>query len=419
MRSPRRLLLRAAYLLPGCSIRLRLTVVYTTLFLASGAALLAVTYVLVRQATAGQAVLFKLGPTEEAVVSPNNVAIKNLRIKGTGGVKLPPKRNETSRQEREQLSRLQAQAKQQREAELKQLTEKSGIALAAMAALSVLLGWLAAGRMLRPLRTLNERVREISAVSLHKRLALDRPDDELKHLADTFDDLLSRLEGSFAAQRQFVANASHELRTPLARARTISEVALTDPDATVESLRESHERVLAAGEQQERLIEALLTLARSERGLDELKPFDLADIAELVLSTRRAIAEDHGLHLQTKLETAPTAGDARLAERLIANLVDNALRYNTPHGEIQIATTTRNGQAVVSVANTGPSVPADELTRLFQPFQRLAANRTGHRDGTGLGLSIIHAIATAHGAALTAEPRPDGGLAIEVGFPRS
>ena len=431
--------------LPSGSIRLRLTAVYATLFLASGAVLLSVTYVLVRQATGNDAVRLTLGPGKNVVVAANglkgNVAAapsgavvkasgaivtagpgigtarQTFRVEGPGGKELPPIIDVTRREAQAQLVRLEAQAKQQRDHELRQLTEKSAVALGLMAVLSIVLGWLAAGRVLRPLRTLNERARRISATSLHKRLALTGPDDELKRLADTFDELLGRLESSFAAQRQFVANASHELRTPLARARTIAEVALADPGATVQSLRESHERVLAAGEQQERLIEALLTLARSERGLDEREPLDLAEIAETVLLSRRPEAELRGLRLEAALAPAPTAGDERLAERLVANLVDNALRHNVPHGALLVSTTTRNGQAIVSVANTGPSVPAGELQRLFLPFQRLGGDRTSHGDGAGLGLSIVQAIATAHGASLTARPRPEGGLTVHVAFP--
>jgi signal transduction histidine kinase len=285
-----------------------------------------------------------------------------------------------------------------------------------MAAGSIGLGWLAAGRVLRPLRTINERARAISATNLHRRLALTGPDDELGQLADTFDELLERLEASFTAQRQFVANASHELRTPLARAQTLAEIALSDPGATVESLKASHRRVLAAGKQQERLIEALLTLARSERGVDEREPFDLARIADGVLRLRRPEAERRGLYVHASLEPADTSGDPRLAERLVANLVDNALRHNVPSGRIDITTTTANGQAVLSIANTGLPVPPAELERLFQPFQRLGADRTDHSNGTGLGLSIVAAIAGAHGATHTAYAQPGGGLEIEVSF---
>jgi signal transduction histidine kinase len=219
-----------------------------------------------------------------------------------------------------------------------------------------------------------------------------------------------------SAQRQFVANASHELRTPLARAQTLAEVALSDPEATVDSLRASHRRVIAAGQQQERLIEALLTLARSERGLDQRESFDLATVAGTVLGASRPEADRRGLHVYASLEQAQTSGDPRLAERLVANLIDNALRHNQPQGRVDVATATRADRAVISVANSGPSVPPDEVVRLFEPFQRLGTSRTDHGDGIGLGLSIVKAVATAHGASLTAQAQPDGGLEIEVSF---
>jgi signal transduction histidine kinase len=286
-----------------------------------------------------------------------------------------------------------------------------------MAIASIWLGWLIAGRALRPLRTITNAARDISASNLHRRLALDGPDDEVKQLANTFDDLLGRLEASFDAQRQFVANASHELRTPLTLGRTLVEVALADPNATADTLRATCERVLAAGEQQERLIEALLTLSRSQRGLDHREPFDLAAIAAEVLETRSPEAEARGLHVDARFEPAQTSGDPRLGERLVANLLDNAARHNVAGGRVEIATTTRGGKAVLTVVNTGPVIPTDDLDRLYQPFQRLDTERNGEQDGLGLGLSIVHAIAAAHGATLVTRAQPDGGLNIAVTFP--
>jgi signal transduction histidine kinase len=274
-----------------------------------------------------------------------------------------------------------------------------------------------AGRVLRPLRTITATARDISAANLHERLALDGPDDELKELGDTIDDLLARLEQAFEAQRRFVANASHELRTPLARQRTVAQVALDDRDATVESLRAAHERVLVAGAQQERLIDALLTLARGQTGSDKREPLDLADLACRVLVTRRAEAQRRGLDLREALAPASVTGDARLIERLVANLVDNALRHNEDAGHVDVATGNRSGHAVLSVGNTGPLVPAADVDRLFEPFERLGANRTGHDGGLGLGLSIVQAIANAHGATIDVHPQRKGGLHIDVSFP--
>jgi signal transduction histidine kinase len=286
-----------------------------------------------------------------------------------------------------------------------------------MTVISIALGWLVAGRVMRPLRTIITAARYISATSLGDRLAFGGPDDELKELADTFDGLLGRLDASFRSQRQFVANASHELRTPLARQRVLSQVALADPGATAETLRTAHERVLAAGAQQERLIEALLALARGQAGIEKREPFDLAAVASQVLAARQAEAGHRSLNVHTALAPAPTAGNPGLAERLVTNLIDNAMRHNVANGLVEVVTGTRAGRAALSVINTGPVVPVTAVDRLFQPFQRLSADRTGHGQGVGLGLSIVKAIADAHGATLTAHPQPDGGLRIEICFP--
>jgi signal transduction histidine kinase len=420
MRIRDRLLPRPPFRLPRRTIRLRLTILYASLFLVSGAGLLAITYGLVRNeevlvGTRPDGSSVAIGGSEEAGESsaePTKPLVQNQRLQSSG----PPGRISTPEQLQAQALRDRNLVERQHDAELRRFLEQSGIALALMAAASILLGWLIAGRVLRPIRTLNERAREISATNLHRRLALAGPDDELTQLADTFDDLLGRLEASFQAQRQFVANASHELRTPLARSRTLAEVALADPEATVDSLRASQQRVLAAGEQQERLIEALLTLARSERGLDQREPFDLAAVTETLVAAKRPEAEQHGLELRASIEPAETSGDSRLAERLIANLIDNALHHNRDGGHIDVRTTTADHRAVLSIANSGAPIPTHELERLFQPFQRLRTDRTRHGDRLGLGLSIVQAIATAHGASLTTRAQPDGGLHIEVSF---
>jgi signal transduction histidine kinase len=406
-------LLRRSLRWPRRTVRLRLTALFAALFLVSGAGLLSITYLLVSEST-GEVVV-GTNPNGSNYVVGAKAKVKSPQVVTTRG-----KPGHLSRQQlRAQAEHDRAVAVRQRNAALHQLLAKSGIALVLMAAVSVLLGWLFAGRVLRPLRTITERAREISASNLHERIALAGPDDELTQLGDTFDDLLGRLEAAFAAQRQFVANAAHELRTPLTRAQTLGEVALADPAATVDSLRASHGRVLAAGRQQERLIEALLTLARSERGLDEREPFDLAAVTATTLHGRQREAERRGLYVHATLEPAETAGDPRLAERLVANLLDNALRYNQPHGGIDVTTSARAGKAVLSVANSGPQIPAEEIERIFRPFQRLGADRTDQSDGLGLGLSIVRAIAAAHDATLAAHAQPGGGLDIEVGFPSS
>jgi signal transduction histidine kinase len=288
-----------------------------------------------------------------------------------------------------------------------------------MSVVSIGLGWVVAGRVLRPLRTITATAREISATNLDRRLTLQGPDDELKELGDTFDGLLARLDASFQSQRRFIANTSHELRTPLALQRTLLQLALSDPEPTVDSLRRAYDGVLGATYQQERLIDALLTLARGELGLDRRRPLDLADVAEEALLSRTTEATDRDVLLVSTLHGAPTEGDPHLVERLVANLVDNALRYNTVAGQVEVTTGTTAEGTLLSVSNTGPLVPADQLDRLFQPFQRLGAERTRHDGGLGLGLSIVQAIATAHGATVRARSRAGGGLEVRVTFPQA
>ena len=255
----------------------------------------------------------------------------------------------------------------------------------------------------------------ISSTSLHERLALDGPEDEFKELGDTLDDLFGRLDAAFEAQRHFVANASHELRTPLTRERTLVQVALGDP-STPEVWRSTAEELLACNREQETLIEALLTLASGEGGLDHREPVDLSVIAQTVLHDRRGNGP-LGLTIDAAIETAPVDGDPRLVESLVANLVDNAIRHNVESGRVQISVGRKDGEAVITVTNTGPSIEPADIQRLFQPFQRLDPRRSHRRDGHGLGLSIVSAIATAHRASVDAIPEAEGGLSISVSFP--
>jgi signal transduction histidine kinase len=394
--------------LPQRSVRLRLTLLYGALFLASGAALLGINYVLVqRRYTSNFFIATANG-------KPGVLSVLSGSAQGPvpqGPVAGPIGGGVVTRQD------LISGGQNTSTAALHQLLLQSAIALAIMAVVSIWLGWLIAGRALRPLRTITNAARDISASNLHRRLALDGPDDEVKQLANTFDDLLGRLEASFDAQRQFVANASHELRTPLTLERTLVEVALADPDATIESLRATCERVLGVGEQQERLIEALLTLSRSQRGLDRREPFDLELIAADIVEAGCPEVDEKHLHIETALRPALASGDQRLGERLVANLFDNAARHNVPGGRIEVATTSRAGRAVLRVANTGVMIRTEDLDRLYQPFQRLDAERNGDQDGLGLGLSIVQAIATAHGAEVVTRAQRSGGLEITVTFP--
>jgi signal transduction histidine kinase len=399
---PRRLLH-----LPSRTLRLRLTLLYGGLFLGCGVALLGINYVLVAHRFTGDFFL----ATNKSFVAAAGIASGGGTVSITQKV-APPGATPTIIKTLTP-DQLLAEAHAQSTAALHQVLVQSSIALAMMAVISIWLGWLVAGRALRPIRTITEAAREISASSLDRRLALAGPDDELTRLASTFDQLIERLEVSFDAQRQFVANASHELRTPLTLERALVEVALADPDPSVESLRQMGEQVLAAGEQQERLIEALLTLSRSQRGLDRHERVDLTAAADQALHT----LENSDLTVSTTLEPASTSGDPRLVERLVANLVANAVRHNTPGGRIEITTETREGRALFTIDNTGPVIPPGDLNRLFEPFQRLDAERTDASTGVGLGLSIVRAVAAAHRATIVARARSEGGLHVEVGFP--
>ena len=436
---------------------------YGGLFLLAGAALLAITYGLVANGTemqSGGSVLLtrKTGTTQQlpafptsaigAVATPVKGPPSTAQVQGngqqaSGTVTAPPggqaavvqllayagkvtavfKQLTTAQasQLRAQQQNADARYEELRGSQLDTLLTRSGLALAIMALASIGLGWLMAGRALRPVRTMSSRARGISERNLHERLALDGPDDELKELGDTFDGLLGRLEAAFESQRRFVANASHELRTPITLERALVEVALSDPEPSVESLRDTCRRVLTASEQQERLIEALLTLARSQRGLESRAPVDLCEVtAEAV----RAVPSN-GIKISTELGDAFTTGDPAMVERLVANLIQNAVRYNEPHGWITAWTGMRGGEPTLEVTNTGPLVKPEQVGELVKPFSRLdgngsvAARNADAKEGLGLGLSIVQAIVDAHGAHLTTTPRAEGGLKVAVRFPRT
>ena len=257
---------------------------------------------------------------------------------------------------------------------------------------------------------------EISASNLNRRLELSGSSHELTALGATLNDLFARLEATFVAQRHFVANASHELRTPLAGQRTLLQVALADPDADVGSLRAACEEAVQLGEQQDQLIDALLTLAGSEQGIQTRQPLDLAPIVEAALAGRTETATRLGITIDRSLKPAPATGDRILLERLANNLVDNALHHNIAGGLVTVGTEVVDGAARLTISNTGPIIAATEIDQLFQPFRQAGQQRRG-RGGHGLGLAIVRAIAQAHGALLTAQPRPGGGLDLAVSLP--
>jgi signal transduction histidine kinase len=277
--------------------------------------------------------------------------------------------------------------------------------------------WWLAGRFLRPLRTMTSAANEISAMNLHQRLDLSGPDDELAQLGRTLNGLFGRLEASFESQRRFVANASHELRTPLAGQRTLLQVALADPAASAESLRDVCEQTLALGTQQERLIDALLMLATSERGIERRQAIDLANLAAIATAGGAQLADAQAIAISSSLAAAPIDGDPVLAQLLVSNLIDNAVRHNSPHGTVTVQTSTTTNESVLTVVNTGPLIPDQALAYLFEPFRTTRTDRVRHGDGHGLGLAIVQAIAHAHGATTDAKARPTGGLEITVTFP--
>jgi signal transduction histidine kinase len=434
---------------------------YGGLFLVAGAALLAITYGLVAggtSMTSGRSVLItrKVGAGQLPTLPTSLIGAVANPVKGPPRAEAAPANREQASgtvsapaggqaavvqllaysgrvtavfkqlttaqaaQLRAQQAQADARYEELRTSQLDTLLTRSGLALAIMALASIGLGWLIAGRALRPVRTMSSRARGISERNLHERLALEGPDDELKELGDTFDGLLGRLEAAFESQRRFVANASHELRTPITLERALVEVALSDPNPSVESLSETCRRVLTASEQQERLIEALLTLARSQRGLESRAPVDLRKVTAEVV---RAVPS-HGVKISTELRDASTTGDPAMVERLVANLIENAVRYNEPDGWVTAWTGLRDGEPTIEVANAGPVVEPEQVDELVKPFSRvdgngsIAARNADARQGLGLGLSIVQAIVDAHGARLTTTPRAEGGLRVAVSFPR-
>ena len=394
-------------------VRMRLTLLFGGLFLVSGAALLAITYGLVNHATYGIIVRNSGGFSSDGGQPVSGA--QGIGGAATGGGSGSP----GSLSAPPQVRIIASQSASQTGAdENEALLLYSGVALAIMAAVSIALGWFVSGRALRPLRRITAAAQRISATSLRERLAVDGPADDLRELADTIDGLFARLDASLDAQRQFVANASHELRTPLARSRTLLEVALRHPsdDTSAAILRTACERAIAAADEQEALIEALLTLARGQRGLARRDPVDLAAVTRDVLVARSAEITARGLTMDVTLAPALMAGDKALTERAVANLIDNALRHNGGDGHVRVSVGTASG-AVLTVANSGREIPPADIGRLLQPFQRGEAGRAQSRNGLGLGLSIVQAVATAHGAKFLLVPRQAGGLEAELVFP--
>ncbi|GAA4253571.1 sensor histidine kinase [Dactylosporangium darangshiense] len=361
------------------SLRLRLTLTYAFVFLLTGAALLAVNYGLMYNK-------LSTPPAADKVVVKEGVAVGNAPASGGDLVRLEAART-------------------------------SAIALAIMTLLVVAASWVLAGRMLRPVRTLTATTRRISQDRLHLRIALAGPRNELKEMADTFDEMVARLEAAFASQRRFVGDVSHELRTPLAIVRTSAEVLLSKPETTTAQWRDMAGRVLIATGRAERLLDGLLALARSDSGAIVREPHDLAVAAAAALIAADDEAEAAQLSVTSDLSPAPVTGDPVLLDRLVRNLVDNAIRHNHHGGWIEVATSGGDDGAVVRVRNSGDTVPAADVDRLFQPFQRLRPDRTADGRSSGLGLAIVRSIVHAHRGTVAAQPLAGGGLQVVVTLP--
>lgn len=382
------------------SARSRLTLLYASLFTLGGAALVLITYLLVAHT---------LHPATAPPIPPaiQQALARCLQAAQKGGAGVMQKCAAVY------ASGVQAGASAQRSTTLSHLLTYSLLSLAGATLLAAVAGWIVAGRILRPVHRLTAAARAASEQNLSQRIALQGPRDELRELADTFDTMLERLDRAFTSQRQFIANASHELRTPLTLMRTAMDVVLAKPQPTREELVSMAADVRQAVDHCERLIEALLVLARNDQARALTGPLDLAAVAEDALEGRTA----NGITTTTTtLDEAPVTGDGVLLERLIANLLDNAERYNTMGGTVAISTTTDNGESLVQVVNTGQVVPPGQVERLFLPFTRLD-DRTRH-DGFGLGLALVSSIAAVHGGTVHATALAAGGLDITVRLPR-
>ena len=383
-------------------MRTRLAVFYALLFLVAGVVLLALSY------TLPASVLLPPASPPTKALTPQDQALLGLCKPLPTSAALLAKCNH--------LIDIVGGGAKSRGDTLAALRKASAIGLVVVTIAAAGLGWLVAGRALRPVRSLTEAARRASELRLGQRIALTGPDDELKELADTFDLMLERIDAAFTSQKRFVANAAHELRTPLTAMRTAIEVTLSKPTRTPEQLEAMAARVKRSVERAEATVEALLTLATSELGPAAQEPIDLATVAEDALDATHTAIDQRHIKVEAALESARARGDRVLLERMIANLVENGVRHNNPGGWIGIRTTQQDDSALFEIANTGADVPAEQIPSLFEPFAR-AKQRLNHSDGVGLGLSIASAIARAHNATITARPRLGGGLEISVTIP--
>ncbi|MFF5187875.1 sensor histidine kinase [Streptomyces sp. NPDC000345] len=386
------------------TIRIRLTLLYGGMFLIAGILLLSIIYLL-----AAQAISTGNQPPFKIVSASNEIKVASADC--------PAVNNATGLTLTQFNSAISDCIDHSRQVALDNLLSRSLLALLGLAVIAFAFGYAMAGRVLSPLGRITRTARAVAGSDLSRRIELDGPDDEFKELADTFDDMLERLQRAFTAQQRFVGNASHELRTPLAINRTLLEVHLSDPNAPVE-LQQLGKTLLATNERSEQLVEGLLLLARSDNQIVERKPVDLAEVAEQAIDQVHAEAEAKGVTIRGEQKPAVVQGNGVLLERIALNLVQNAVRYNVPEdGWVEVTTEVQHGQAVLVVSNTGPVVPAYEIDNLFEPFRRLRTERTGSDKGVGLGLSIVRSVARAHGGHIAAQPREGGGLMMRVTLP--
>ena len=378
------------------TIRIRLTLLYGGMFLMAGVVLLMLMYFFVQQA-------FHDAAPPKLVIGPG------VTMTAPDGQIVTA---QTFNQWFAQNQNIQSQHA------LDTLLRKSLTVLVCLAVIAFMAGYAMAGRVLSPLGRITRTAREVASSDLHRRIELDGPDDELKELADTFDDMLDRLDRSFDSQRRFVANASHELRTPLAINRTLLEVQLSDPEASTD-LQQLGKTLLATNERSEKLVEGLLLLARSDNELVDRRPVELSEVATRALEQIRSEAVDREVELRASLEPTTVSGNGVLLERIALNLIQNAVRYNLADGWVEISTAAvPGGGGELVVSNTGPVVPGYELEHIFEPFRRVkGADRTRSDKGVGLGLSIVRSVVRAHGGAIEATPRAGGGLTMRVRIP--
>ncbi|WP_053204398.1 sensor histidine kinase [Jiangella muralis] len=380
-----------AVALRGSTVRLRYTALYGALFLLSGAALLAIAYLLSLDDVS------RTEPLDDPASQRSALAQAQLRI-----------------------GDLEAQLAQVQADQSHQLLTGSAIALAVMTVVSIVLGHLVAGRVLRPLRTITAATQRITADNLHERLALAGPADEVTDLADTIDGLLDRLESSFTAQRRFVANASHELRTPLATMRASLDVAVAKPEPAPAQTVALADRVRTELDLVDRLLEALLTLAHAQvGGSADSVPVSLGRVTAAALRTRAADIADKHLTVDDRdlQDGAWTQGNQTLLSRMVDNVIDNAIVHNQAGGWIRVETTTHDASVVLAVETGGEVLAQEQVAALSQPFRRLGGERTGSDTGSGLGLSIVAAIASTHQGRLDLRARPRGGLAVTITLP--